>query len=277
MPLESDSQSSPIAYRPGSDVLSSSLSSSTIPCQHPFNYIVPYRTHQYLFLGPSPPVVLGNVSIAKLQQLGVQIEPPSAGSSSEHEQLPATVVKYDTNSVSPSIVRSLLAHYTKCIEPTYPTRIFKCRDDQFELKQLSEDARCAALLACAIAATHKSYHVPSWGALATACREWADELAQPLIERRDDYTVFILIMFTLYELANPERGLVWDFLSTATRICIQLGWYRVGDDSQDPEERVADDDWRNLGRGSRLTRETRRRLFSVLTKVERDGHFSILL
>jgi hypothetical protein len=268
MPLESGPQSSPLAYR---SEVSAVLSSSTRPFLDPFNYIVPYRTHQYLFLGPSPAVVLGNVTIAKLQQLGVQIELPPGGSRSEDEQLPATVVKYDRNSVSPSIVRLLLAHYARCIEPTYPTGIFKCREGQFDLKQLSEDARCAVLLACATAGTHKSYYLPSWRALATACREWAGELAKPLMERRDDYTVFILIMFILYELAGPERGLLWEFLSTATRICIQLGWHRVNDDGQDPVEEVSDDDWRNFGQSSKLTTETRRRLFSVLINIERDG------
>lgn len=238
---------------------------------------MPYRTHQYLFLGPSPPVVLGNVTITKLQQLGVQIESPPGGSTSVHEQPPATVVKHDRNSISPSTVQSLLAHYARCIEPTYPTGMFKCGDDQFDLKQLSEDARCAVLLACAVAATHKSYCLPSWKALATACREWAGELAQSLIERRDDYTVFILIMFIVYELADPERGLIWDFLSTATRICIQLGWHRVDDDGQDPVEGVSDDDWRNFGRSSKLTTETRQRLFSVLINIERDGQLSLLL
>jgi hypothetical protein len=133
------------------------------------------------------------------------------------------------------------------------------------------------LLACAIAATHKSYYLPGWRALATACREWAGELAQPLIERRDDYTVFILIMFIVYELADPERGLIWDFLSTATRICVQLGWHRVDGDGQDLGEEVSDDDWRKFGRGSKLTTETRRRLFSVLINIERDVHFSLLL
>lgn len=274
MPLDSDSQSSPLAYRSGVGAV---LSSSTRPYLDPFNYFVPYRTHQYLFLGPSPPVVLGNVTIAKLQQLGVQIESPPGGSTSGHERLPTTVVKYDRNSVSPSIVRLLLAHYARCIEPTYPTGIFKCGDDQFDLKQLSEDTRCAVLLACAIAATHKSYYLPGWKALATACREWAGELAQPLIERRDDYTVFILIMFSVYELADPERGLIWDFLSTATRICVQLGWHQVDGDGQDLAEEVSDDDWRNFGRGSKLTTETRRRLFSVLINIERDVHFSLLL
>jgi hypothetical protein len=239
--------------------------SSTTPYLDTFNYIVPYRTQQYLFLGPSPPVVLGNVTIAKLQRLGVQIESSPASSISEHERLPAAVkVKCDRNSVSPSIVRLLLTYYAKCVEPTYPTRIIQYGEGvETDLKQLNEDNRCAVLLSCAIAAVHKSYNIPSWKALATACRDWAGDLAQPLIERRDDYSVFILIMFIVYELADPERGLIWEFLSTATRICFQLGWHRV---DEDPVE-VSDDE-RNLARG-KMNTETRRRLLSVLINIER--------
>ncbi|OKL55990.1 hypothetical protein UA08_08650 [Talaromyces atroroseus] len=237
---------------------------STTPYLEPFNYIVPYRTHQYLFLGPSPPVALGNVTIAKLQQLGVQID--SSRSTSEYEQLPAAVqIKCDRNSLSPSVVRLLLTYYARCIEPTYPTKLIQCGEGvETDLKQLSDGNRCVILLACATAAVHKSYHLPSWKALATACRDWAGDLAQPLIERRDDFSVFVLIMFIVYELADPQRGLIWEFISTATRICFQLGWHRV---DEDPAE-VSDDESNDLARGT-LSTETRRTLLSVLINIER--------
>ncbi|KAH8886269.1 hypothetical protein GQ53DRAFT_695047, partial [Thozetella sp. PMI_491] len=231
-----------------------------------FQCFVPYRTNHYMFLGPSPPVVIGNVAIAKVQHLGVQVEsPPGALAVPDHE-LPPAGSKHERSSISLGTVRFLLAHYARCIEPLYPTLAHCGQGIETDLKQLGEDKRCGVLLTCAVAAVHKSYHAPAWRAIAKTCREWADDLASPLLEKRDDRTVFILLMLILYELADDERGLTLELLSSATRVCFELGWHRADEDGADNRP---SNDGHLQGATDIMAPDDRQRLLSVLISIER--------
>lgn len=234
-----------------------------------FQFFLPSR-NGYLFLEQSPPVIIGNATIRKLLQKGVKIDSPfliPGNPNPEEEGINVHMAsRLDRSSISSSTVRLLLAHYTRCIEPVFPTAITLADDTEASLKHMKEIDRCRVLLACAIAAIHKSYYGPAWKIVATTCREWAEELAAELMTRRDDQTVIILLLLIIYELADPERGLIWELLSFADRACLELGWHRT--DDQDIQQLTGPAMPPNPERG-RLSTEAKKRILSVLIHIER--------
>lgn len=124
-------------------------------------------------------------------------------------------------------MRRLLIHYDRFIQPLYPI-VGSHLDFDLEapFKQLPHLQRYKMLIICAIAATHESYRHPEWKIIAKVCREWADELVIPIITAWDAEAVIALIYLIIFELANPERGILWDLLNFTVRMCLQLGWHR---------------------------------------------------
>lgn len=237
-----------------------------------YQFFLPSRGG-YLFLEQSPPVIIGNATIRKLLQQGVKIDSPfliPGNPNPEEEGINVHMAsRLDRSSISSSTVRLLLAHYTRCIEPVFPAAITLADDSEASLKHMKEIDRCRVLLACAIAAIHKSYYGPAWKIVATTCREWAEELAAELVTRRDDHTVLILLLLIIYELADPERGLIWELLSFADRTCLELGWHRT--DDQDIQQLTGPAMSLNPEKG-RLSTEAKERVLSVLIHIERQDY-----
>lgn len=238
---------------------------------HEFQFVFPSR-NGHLFLELSPPVIIGNTTIRKLLQQGIKIESPfliPGNLHPEEEAINAHISpKFDRNSISPSTVRILLAHYTRYIEPVFPAAVDLADEMEASLKNMKETDRCRVLLACSIAAVHKSYYGPDWKIVATICREWAGELAAELVTRRDDQAVVILLLLVIYELADPDRGLIWELLSFADRACLELGWHRTN--GHDIQQFLGPSIPLESERG-RLSAETKKRTLSVLIQIERQG------
>lgn len=223
-----------------------------------------------LFLEQSPPVIIGDATVRKLLGQGVKIESPFLlpGSHNPEEEginVLATS-RLDRGSLSPSTVRLLLGHYVRCVEPALPASVTLPEESEASLKQMAEVDRCCVLLACAIAATHKSYYVPSWKVVATTCREWGGELAAQFVTGPNDHNVVILLLLIIYELADPERGLIWELLSFATRSCLELGWHRMDEQAAHP---LSGPTLPATSQTRRLPPETKKRTLSVLIHIER--------
>ncbi|KAK7707622.1 hypothetical protein SLS64_007141 [Diaporthe eres] len=224
-----------------------------------------------LFLEQSPPVIIGDATVRKLLDQGVKIESPFLVPgiiNPEEEGINVLAAsRLDRASVSPSTVRLLLAHYVRCIEPALPASVTLPDENEASLKQMGEADRCCVLLACAIAATHKSYYAPAWKIVATTCREWGGELAAQFVTGPNDHTVVVLLLLVIYELADPERGLIWELLSFATRSCLELGWHRM--DEQAAVHPLPGPTLPAAPQVRRLPPETKRRTLSVLIYIER--------
>jgi hypothetical protein len=131
----------------------------------------------------------------------------------------------DRSVVSPNVVRYLLGRYQSCFSPRYnllePELL---SNDGVSFKKLENAAKVKILLACATAAAHEAYKLPNWTSLAQVCRDWAGELVTPVLAAGHKDAVTTVVMLLIFELAEPSRGLVWDLLNLATRMCLQLGW-----------------------------------------------------
>lgn len=131
----------------------------------------------------------------------------------------------DRSVLSPNVVRYLLGRYGTCFAPRYnllePELL---TNDGVSFKKLEDVAKAKILLACAAAAAHEAYRMPSWRSVAQICRDWADELLTPVLAPGNKDAVTMTVMLLVFELAEPSRGLAWDLLNLATRMCLQLGW-----------------------------------------------------
>lgn len=138
---------------------------------------------------------------------------------------PPNLAFADRSSLSPNVVRYLLGRYGDCFAPRYsllePELL---SNDGVSFKKLADISKSKILLACATAAAREAYRSPTWKALAQVCRDWAGELIRPIIATGNKDALTMTIMLLTFELAEPSRGLVWDLLSFATRMCLQLGW-----------------------------------------------------
>lgn len=228
---------------------------------------MPSRPRHHLFLGPSPPVVIGHATIMKLLSDGIDLGSPSVPDRPQQRNMLQNVaLRADKSSLTPQIIGSLLAHYTRCIEPVYPVLLDFPQDIASNMKQFSDADRCRVLLACSIAAAHRSYHVTAWKALAKTTREWAGELALSLIDRHDDQTMVVLLMLSVYELVDPDSGLFWELLTCAGRMYVELGW-QLMDCATGAQVVCASPS--GSADTEVLSSETKRRLLSVLVNIER--------
>lgn len=131
----------------------------------------------------------------------------------------------DRSIVTPNIVRYLLNRYRSCFSPHYNLLEQELLgNDGVSFKKLEDVAKVKILLACATAAAYEAYRLPGWLSMAQTCRDWAGELITPILSAGDRDAVTTTIMLLVFELAEPSRGLAWDLLNLATRMCLQLGW-----------------------------------------------------
>lgn len=230
------------------------------------HHTIPLRNGQSHYLGPSPPALSAFSVVSSLVFLNIDLEPPTILSWTDDTHDVVDLSKIDRSIISPNVLRVLLAHYDRYIAPAYPVISSTFTTDaETALKRLQDPAKFKVLIASGIAASHKSYHDPSWKVIAKVCRHWADELAASIIELRDAEAVEALILLLIYELADPDRSIVMELLDFATRICLELGWHRIekidesDDISQLQDEKLPE----------QLSDSDKRRLMSVLRSTDR--------
>jgi hypothetical protein len=219
-----------------------------------------------MHLGPSPPALLVFSTVSKLLGSKFELEPPSIFAGGEDSQGICDFARIDRSIVTPNTIRVLLAHYDRCISPLYPV-VFSSflTETETPLKHLIEFERFKVLIASGIAAAHKSYHDPSWRTIAKVCREWAGDLAVSVVAARDAEAVIALLLLLIYELADPDKCVIWELLSFVTRICLELGWHRILQNID--EDLLAQDDEQGF------TDYHKRQIMSVLHSIERYIHF----
>jgi hypothetical protein len=238
---------------------------STVEVTSPFQLIIPSSVNQEQLITSSPLAVIGNVTIARLLELEVPIDYPSIGLNTDGEDPTPEATKIQSDMVSPTTARLLLAHYARCIEPVYPLGVEFPDDMDINMKHSNQEDVFRFLMACAISACHKSQHSRSWRTVAAACRYRAGELAPAVVKERNDKTVVMLIMLVIYELCDPERGLVTELLAFASQICLELGWDRADDGTNALGENIV----KEVNNHSSFGQETRRKVLSVIVKIER--------
>lgn len=231
------------------------------------HHTIPSRNGQSHYLGPSPPTLSAFSVVSSLVSLDIGLEPPVmlSGTDNIHDLL--DLAKVDRSMLSPNIIRVLLAHYDRCIAPSYPVILSAFTADvETTLKRLQDPSKFKVLIASATAAAHKAYHQPSWRVIAKICRSWAGELAASIIELRDADAVEALMLLLVYELADPEKCIVFELLDAATRICLELGWHRIEkiDESDNASQEHTGDFPDNLNDCDK------RRLMSVLRSTDRQ-------
>lgn len=191
-------------------------------------HILPSKSGENLYLGPSPPALIAFTAVRALLNIDIQTELPTTLTASEETLGPAEYRKLDRSLLTPSVIRVLLAHYDRAIRPEYPiTGLSFATQADCPLKSLSLLDKFKVVICCGTAAIHKSYTYPSWRTLGSICREWADDLSIEIIEKHDAHSVEALVLLLIYELADPERCIVWDLLNFVVRICLELGWHRI--------------------------------------------------
>lgn len=133
--------------------------------------------------------------------------------------------------LTPNVVRYLLGRYGSCLGPRYNNNNNLLApellaNDGVSFRKLPDGdaAKVKIILACATAAAYEAYRLPAWRSLAQICRDWAGELATPILSAGDRDAVALTVMLLIFELAEPSRGLAWDLMNLATRMCLQLGW-----------------------------------------------------
>lgn len=239
------------------------------PGQNHFgHHMVPFRNGQSHYLGPSPPAMSAYSAVSSLVSMNVALDPPGIFSGTYDYHEPLDLSKVDRSVISPKVVRVLLAHYDRCIAPTYPVISSTFTPDmETSLKRLQDPAKFKVLIASGIAAAHKSYHDPGWKIIAKLCRHWADELVSSVIELRNAEAVEALALLLVYELADPERCIVFELLDFVTRLCLELGWHRI--EKTDASEDISEDATDDINDGDK------RRLMSTLHSIDRYALISL--
>ncbi|RDW82621.1 hypothetical protein BP6252_03733 [Coleophoma cylindrospora] len=227
-------------------------------------HIVASQHGHSISLSPSPPALVAFSVVTGLLAGGCAVKPPSLlvgpGSTASYDY-----AKIDRSIIAPQIIRECLAHFDRSVRPLYPFPFstFGTASETSSLKHLTELNRFRVLIACAIAAAHRSYHDPSWRIISRACREWAEELAVPIIAGRDGHAVTALLLLMVYEFVDPERAIIWDLLGFAIRLSLELGWHHFSETTSclpELEDLTAEDEF---------SETQKRQLMSILRSLER--------
>ena len=146
------------------------------------------------------------------------------GSDVRHRAPPVSLA--DKSIVTPPIVRFLLSRYARRVKPHYDMLEPEVlsHDGPPGFKHVSDLHKFKVLIACAVAAACESCRDPRWAPLAQVCRDWAGELVPPIIASADEAGLTAILLLLLFELAEPSRGLTWELLDLAIRVCLKLGW-----------------------------------------------------
>lgn len=183
---------------------------------------------EHLYLGLSTPSL---ITWSLSQSLSLAIELPETRPNNEENYGSLDITKVDRSIIQPRVVRFLLGRYDKCVRPHYPIPVVETMNDlEVPLKKLPYLEKFNVIISCAITAALESIHSPEWKVTAKVCREWAEELAPPIITVGDVDAVSAILSLLIYELVDPSRGIAWELIGLATRICLQLGWHKREDE-----------------------------------------------
>ncbi|KAI9739056.1 MAG: hypothetical protein M1834_007268 [Cirrosporium novae-zelandiae] len=243
---------------------------NTFTLQKQSFYVPASKNGQYLYLGPSLPAINACAAVQALLALDNKIQAPSLQLEPDSNEDVLDFSKIDRSVVSTATVRLLLAHFDRNIRPSYPILPLSfVKEEECTLKTLPRLQRFHTLIACSIAAAHKSYREPNWRVIAKVCREWAGELATPIVSERDGEAFVALLLLLVYELADPDRGMLWEFLGFAIRTCLQLGWQRVEDEEAEGSAKSHDSFIIEGPGGNGFSDSRIRQLMTVLYSIER--------
>lgn len=202
-----------------------------------YHHILPSKDGQHLHLGASPTTVIASTTVNYLLSSGYKLTAPSILGGEMLRIGMQDLPKHDRSTISPNIIRSLIAHHTRCIRPAYPIfASWPVPEFDTQLKNLPAFQAFGIIIACATAAVHRSYHIPEWKAVGKVLREWADELAQSIITKHNKESLIIVTMLLIHELADPSKGILPELLTFATRICIECGWREAEQTQQVDQE-----------------------------------------
>ncbi|KAL3471651.1 hypothetical protein BJX99DRAFT_263051 [Aspergillus californicus] len=207
------------------------ISASTIssPSYRPLHLLVPAKTGLDLHLDLSVPSIMTSVAFEAILSPG--------RSNSLEQDLAEDVIPQspyisytERSQLAPSSIRFLLRRYERCIRPQYdlppvPDLISSNSDPAF--KKLPDADKFKLLIACGVAAARESYKSPDWRPLAHICRNWAEELVNPIISAGNTDALVAILSLIVYELADSSRGVIWELLDMGARTCLQLGWHQT--------------------------------------------------
>lgn len=139
---------------------------------------------------------------------------------------PLPVPVADKSIVTPPVVRFLLGRYARRVRPRYDVLEPEVlgHDGPPGFKNMPDARKFRVLMACAVAAACESYGDPRWAPLAQVARDWAGELLPPIITTGDEAALTAILLLLIFELVEPSRGLMWELLDLAVRLCLKLGW-----------------------------------------------------
>lgn len=189
------------------------------------SYVLIYGTRQDTFLDPCLPSRITKVTFEVLPPSHTAPDPPT---NSDFNPDLSNIPQVDRAILSPSAVRYLLNRYNLIIKPRYDildSDLSIYGGDN--LKKIEGNQKFQTLMACGIAAAFESYRNPNWKVFSHVCRNWASELIAPILSAGDESSLTAVLLLLIHELAEPSRGMTWELLDLAVRLCIQLGWHRA--------------------------------------------------
>lgn len=184
-----------------------------------------------MYLDVSLPPRITRVTFEVLSLSDAMVDVPAID---DGDSVPPDLSQIDRSLLTPRAIRFLLGRYDRCIRPQYSVvRLDHLSHDGMNLQKLPDAQKFKIIMACAIAAAHESYKTPNWKPFAHVCREWANEFITPIILAADVDSLAAILLLAIYELADPNRGAIWELLDLALRTCLQQGWHRSnGNDDQ---------------------------------------------
>ncbi len=227
------------------------------------------KTSQVRFLGPSSPAIAAGLTVQSLLASCRTLEYSDISVSSGVPNPMIELSRLDRSILTSDATESLLSHYNRSIHPLFPILDSPLKVGlQSSISRLPHLERFHILMACGIAATHKSFHDPDWRVLAQVCRNWAAEHVKSIVAERDGKAFVALLLLLVYELACPDRGVFPELLDFAIRICLQMGWHKFDEGPDRDMALLGKDGKEKLGQPE-FSDKRILQLMSVLHSIER--------
>ncbi|RFU25996.1 hypothetical protein B7463_g10341, partial [Scytalidium lignicola] len=199
--------------------------------KEPHNLCLVVKVPSNIFIGPGTVATVSVIAMRTAVDAGftdiadiVKTTGRSAPDSLSH----IDVAKLDISSISLNVIRDLIEnHFLLKIHPDYPVVDLNDLElDTARLTRLPTRRRFTVIMAAAIAAASLGRNYPKMHTNALILRHWADELANTILADTRLPRLQEILLLILYELVDPSRGLIWNLLGLACRMCIKLGWHR---------------------------------------------------
>jgi hypothetical protein len=185
----------------------------------------------------APKLPLAVIVLATIRHLAPSlVSHLSSASSSRIVQEPPPPILSGRDSITPDVVSSLISHYSSHLFSRYPLPLTDgdVAGQGVGAEDLTREHRPIILMACALAALHKSYQRAEYSTIARICRDRAGELVIDACASNTQDTLVTVVALLLYEVLEPSRGLLWSLFDFATRLCLELGWHTFEDSGERP-------------------------------------------